>query len=176
MAVRTLRRRRDVGRRRPSSSPRLQSPSLAPIKAPRRSATSPSTRLRRPIFLKAGCRHEAWRFKSEAIGQPIVAPDHSIHRISPEWNLRQAVLLPVRRWSAFDAAKFYTMASQIPVLPGAYLLLIELTKASDVKLSNVWSASLVPGRYFYASSAYGPEGSKPESLDICDELKCNDGM
>jgi hypothetical protein len=28
---------------------------------------NPSTRLRRPIFLKAGCRHEAWRFKSEAI-------------------------------------------------------------------------------------------------------------
>ena len=43
---------------------------------------------------------------------------------------------------------------------GAYLLLIELTKVTDVQLSNKVSASLVPGRYLYAGSAYGPGGLK----------------
>ncbi len=52
------------------------------------------------------------------------------------------------------------MASEIPALPGAYLLLIELTKVTDVQLSNKGSASLVPGRYLYAGSAYGPGGLK----------------
>ena len=52
------------------------------------------------------------------------------------------------------------MASEIPPLPGAYLLLIELTKVTDVQLSNKGSASLVPGRYLYAGSAYGPGGLK----------------
>ena len=50
------------------------------------------------------------------------------------------------------------MASQIPAQLGAYLLLIELTKVTDVKLSNKRRASLVPGRYLYAGSAYGPGG------------------
>ena len=52
------------------------------------------------------------------------------------------------------------MASEIPTQPGAYLLLIELTKVTDVKLSNKRRASLVPGRYLYAGSAYGPGGLK----------------
>ena len=52
------------------------------------------------------------------------------------------------------------MASEIPALPGAYLLLIELTIATDVKLSNKLRASPFPGRYLYAGSAYGPGGLK----------------
>ncbi len=52
------------------------------------------------------------------------------------------------------------MASQIPAHRGAYLLLIELTKATDVRLSNKRRASLVPGHYLYAGSAYGPGGLK----------------
>jgi Uri superfamily endonuclease len=45
-------------------------------------------------------------------------------------------------------------------VPGAYLLLIELSKVTDVQLSNKGSASLVPGRYLYAGSAFGPGGLK----------------
>jgi Uri superfamily endonuclease len=52
------------------------------------------------------------------------------------------------------------MASQIPARRGAYLLLIELTKVTDVTLSNKRRASLVPGHYLYAGSAYGPGGLK----------------
>jgi len=78
-------------------------------------------------------------------------------------------LLPVRRWplhgdlhvtGAFGEGEFCTVESQIPALPGAYLLLIELTKVTDVKLRKMRSASLVPGRYIYAGSAYGPGGLK----------------
>ena len=78
-------------------------------------------------------------------------------------------LLPVRRWplhgdlhvtGAFGEGEFCTVESQIPALPGAYLLLIELTKVTDVKLRKMRSASLVPGRYVYAGSAYGPGGLK----------------
>jgi Uri superfamily endonuclease len=58
------------------------------------------------------------------------------------------------------SAKFCTMASQIPAEPGAYLLLIELTKATDVRLANRRSASLLPGCYLYAGSAYGSGGLK----------------
>ena len=82
-------------------------------------------------------------------------------------------LLLVRRWplhgdlqitGAFGAGEFCTMENQIPALPGAYLLLIELTKLTDVKLSKMRSASLVPGRYIYAGSAYGPGGLKARTL------------
>ena len=78
-------------------------------------------------------------------------------------------LLPVRRrplhgdlhiTGAFGEGEFCTVESQIPALPGAYLLLIELTKVTDVKLRKMRSASLVPGRYIYAGSAYGPGGLK----------------
>jgi len=58
------------------------------------------------------------------------------------------------------SAKFCTMASQIPAQPGAYLLLIELTKVTDVRLANRRSASLLPGCYLYAGSAYGSGGLK----------------
>ena len=47
-----------------------------------------------------------------------------------------------------------------PAQPGAYLLLIELTKVTDVKLSKVPNISLVAGHYLYAGSAYGPGGLK----------------
>jgi Uri superfamily endonuclease len=78
-------------------------------------------------------------------------------------------LLPLRRRplhadlqiiGAFGAGEFCTMESQIPALPGAYLLLIELTKVTDVKLRKMPSASVAPGRYVYAGSAYGPGGLK----------------
>jgi histidyl-tRNA synthetase len=61
---------------------------------------------------------------------------------------------------AFGEGEFCTVESQIPALPGAYLLLIELTKGTDVKLRKMRSASLAPGRYIYAGSAYGPGGLK----------------
>jgi hypothetical protein len=41
---------------------------------------------------------------------------------------------------AFGAGEFCTVESQIPALPGAYLLLIEFTKVTDVKLRKL------PGR------------------------------
>ena len=79
-------------------------------------------------------------------------------------------LLPVRDGhytglhvtGAFGEGEFCTVESQIPALPGAYLLLIELTKVTDVKLRKMRSASLVPGRYIYAGSAYGPGGLNAE--------------
>jgi Uri superfamily endonuclease len=63
-------------------------------------------------------------------------------------------LLPVRRWplrgdlhvtGAFGEGEFCT---------------VELTKVTDVKLRKMRSASLVPGRYICAGSAYGPGGLK----------------
>jgi Uri superfamily endonuclease len=56
--------------------------------------------------------------------------------------------------------EFYVTADRIPVLPGAYLLLIELMDDTVVKLPGKRGASLVPGRYLYAGSAYGPGGLK----------------
>ncbi len=56
--------------------------------------------------------------------------------------------------------RFCTEAKQIPALPGAYLLLIALTERTLVKLPNMPSASLSPGHYLYAGSAYGPGGLK----------------
>jgi Uri superfamily endonuclease len=46
------------------------------------------------------------------------------------------------------------------VLPGAYLLLIELREVIFVWLPNKPSVTLAPGRYIYAGSAYGPGGLK----------------
>ncbi len=56
--------------------------------------------------------------------------------------------------------EFYATADRIPVLPGAYLLLVEVPQVARVKLPNRPRARLVPGRYIYAGSAYGPGGLK----------------
>ncbi len=58
------------------------------------------------------------------------------------------------------ANQFCTSATQIPAFPGAYLLLIKLTEPIVVRLSNMPSTSLIPGRYLYAGSAHGPGGLK----------------
>jgi Uri superfamily endonuclease len=55
---------------------------------------------------------------------------------------------------------FYATEDRIPVLPGAYLLLIELREVIFVWLPNKPSVTLAPGRYIYAGSAYGPGGLK----------------
>ena len=54
------------------------------------------------------------------------------------------------------------MASEIPIQPGAYLLLIELMKVTDVKLSNIGSTSLVQGDTFTLVRPMEREVSKPE--------------
>jgi hypothetical protein len=73
---------------------------------------------------------------------------------SGDWPLHDDLQIA----SAFGAGDFCTTESQIPALSGAYLLLIEVTKVTDVKLSKMPSASLVPGRYLYAGSAFGLGG------------------
>jgi len=54
--------------------------------------------------------------------------------------------------------RFYATADRIPAFPGAYLLLVELREVTFVRLPNRPSATLVPGRYIYAGSAYAPGG------------------
>ena len=56
--------------------------------------------------------------------------------------------------------RFYATEDRIPVLPGAYLLLIELREVIFVWLPNKPSVILASGRYIYAGSAYGPGGLK----------------
>ena len=60
--------------------------------------------------------------------------------------------------------QFYATADRIPALPGAYLLLIEVWEVTFVRSPSKPGVSLMPGRYIYAGSANGPEGSKPEFL------------
>ena len=69
------------------------------------------------------------------------------------------------------------MASEIPALPGTYLLLIELTIATDVKLSNKLRASPFPAILLHRVGVHmdREEFGKLELPDICDEPKCNDG-
>jgi histidyl-tRNA synthetase len=52
--------------------------------------------------------------------------------------------------------RFCASTAEIPALPGAYLLLIEL--AAPIALVRPTRAILQPGRYLYAGSAYGPGG------------------
>ena len=59
-----------------------------------------------------------------------------------------------------DSAQFHATADRIPALPGAYLLLVELRAVTFVKLPDRPNVTLVPGRYIYAGSAYGPGGLK----------------
>jgi hypothetical protein len=61
--------------------------------------------------------------------------------------------------------QFHATADRILALPGAYLLLVDLREVTFVTLPSKPSVSLMPGRYIYAGSANGPEGSKPEFLD-----------
>jgi len=66
-------------------------------------------------------------------------------------------LSPVRRLRAgAPNLRFCAAAEQIPPLPGAYLLLIEI--ASPLKITRPAQATLAAGRYLYAGSAYGPGG------------------
>ena len=51
--------------------------------------------------------------------------------------------------------QFYATADRIPALPGAYLLLVELTEVTLVRLPDKSSVSLMPGRYIYAGAANG---------------------
>jgi Uri superfamily endonuclease len=54
--------------------------------------------------------------------------------------------------------QFHAAADRKPALPGAYLLLVELTEVAFISLPSRRSAILAPGRYIYAGSAYGPGG------------------
>lgn len=51
-----------------------------------------------------------------------------------------------------------TDAEALPATPGAYVLIIELTAPTPVRLRTLSEAVLPPGRYAYAGSARGPGG------------------
>jgi len=52
--------------------------------------------------------------------------------------------------------RFCAGAEEIPTVPGAYLLSIDLAK--PIRVVRATAAILKPGRYLYAGSAYGPGG------------------
>ena len=49
-------------------------------------------------------------------------------------------------------------AQNIPVLPGAYVIAIDLARPLQIKLRNRPSEALPAGRYLYCGSAKGPGG------------------
>jgi len=56
---------------------------------------------------------------------------------------------------------FYTSAEDIPALPGAYVLAVELSQPIALTLANRRPVSLPAGRYLYCGSAKGPGGLRP---------------
>ena len=62
--------------------------------------------------------------------------------------------------AALAAAPFHTEAGQLPAVPGAYILLVELTEEVVVRLPRHPPAILAAGRYLYCGSARGPGGIK----------------
>ncbi|WP_448202450.1 GIY-YIG nuclease family protein [Azospirillum sp. sgz302134] len=57
-------------------------------------------------------------------------------------------------------APFHNDPHSLPPLPGAYVLLIELDRALELRLPGKPAAVLAPGRYLYCGSARGPGGLK----------------
>jgi Uri superfamily endonuclease len=53
---------------------------------------------------------------------------------------------------------FWTNAQEIPKLPGAYVLALELSRPIVVKIAGRPLTSLAAGRYLYCGSARGPGG------------------
>ena len=53
---------------------------------------------------------------------------------------------------------FWTTADEIPALPGAYVLAINLSELVVVSICRKPSAPLAPGCYLYCGSAKGPGG------------------
>jgi len=53
---------------------------------------------------------------------------------------------------------FWTTADEIPALPGAYVLAINLPELVVVSICRKPSVSLAPGCYLYCGSAKGPGG------------------
>lgn len=53
---------------------------------------------------------------------------------------------------------FCTNADDAPVLPGAYVLAVEIARPVTVRLPGKPATSLSPGRYLYCGSARGPSG------------------
>ena len=56
------------------------------------------------------------------------------------------------------AVNFWTNADEIPALPGAYVLAIELLKPIAVSVHSGSPVSIAAGRYLYCGSAKGPGG------------------
>jgi Uri superfamily endonuclease len=65
---------------------------------------------------------------------------------------------------ALSPDQFYATADRVPALPGAYLLLLEIREITFGRWANKIYASLNPGRYIYAGSAFDPGGLKSRSL------------
>ncbi|MDR3439432.1 DUF123 domain-containing protein [Telmatospirillum sp.] len=58
-----------------------------------------------------------------------------------------------------DAAMaFYSDATEIPAVPGAYVLLITLAGDTEIHLARQPAKTLAAGRYLYCGSARGPGG------------------
>jgi Uri superfamily endonuclease len=53
---------------------------------------------------------------------------------------------------------FYTNGSEIPSVPGAYVLAIDIGKSVTVTIPGRPRKRLPPGRYLYCGSAWGPGG------------------
>jgi Uri superfamily endonuclease len=59
---------------------------------------------------------------------------------------------------ALKTGTFCASTDDVPSLPGAYLLAIELAESVKVTLPGKPAAILAPGSYLYCGSAYGPGG------------------
>jgi Uri superfamily endonuclease len=55
---------------------------------------------------------------------------------------------------------FCTNADDVPSLPGAYVLAVEIVKPVKVAIPGQPTKRLGPGRYLYCGSAWGPGGLK----------------
>jgi len=57
-----------------------------------------------------------------------------------------------------DAVRYCHSAEEAPPLSGAYVLLIELPQAAQIKIGHQAPIALATGRYLYCGSAKGPGG------------------
>ena len=70
---------------------------------------------------------------------------------------------------------FWTTADEIPALPGAYVLAINLSELVMVSICRKPSAVLAPGCYLYCDSAKGPAALRRASRDTCDTARRSGG-
>src|SRR2546430_537327 len=63
--------------------------------------------------------------------------------------------------------EFWTTADNIPTVPGAYVLVINLCEPVVARICGKPSASLAPGEYLYCGSAKGRGGLRGRLARLC---------